>query len=97
MSYRNRENNELDLSGLDNKTRDYLTKALEKETLLVSLGAKLKVAKLLFLFSLSRTSINTKILCFTFHNYLLQLNIFINLFKEISSNFRINFIYYPAM
>ncbi|MCD8082528.1 MAG: ATP-binding protein [Clostridiales bacterium] len=42
--YRSAE--ELDLSGIPEKSRENLKIALEKETLLVSLGAKLKVAKL---------------------------------------------------
>ncbi len=46
--YRNRKTNELDLSGFDNKIRDNLKISLEKETLLVSLGSKLKVKKLKF-------------------------------------------------
>lgn len=47
--YRNRKTNELDLSGFTNKVKDNLIIALEKETLLVSLGAKLKVEKLKFI------------------------------------------------
>ncbi len=47
--YRNRNKNELDLSGFTNKVQENLTIALEKETLLVSLGAKLKVEKLKFI------------------------------------------------
>ncbi len=46
--YRNRKTNELDLSGFTNKVKDNLVIALEKETLLVSLGAKLKVDMLKF-------------------------------------------------
>ncbi len=46
--YRNRKTNELDLAGFPNKIKDNLMIALEKETLLVSLGAKLKVEKLKF-------------------------------------------------
>lgn len=42
--YRSQE--ETDLSGLPAKSRDNLLVALEKETLIVSLGAKLKIAKL---------------------------------------------------
>ena len=42
--YRSQE--EIDLSGLPAKSRDNLLVALEKETLIVSLGAKLKIAKL---------------------------------------------------
>ena len=41
--YRNREENELDLSGISEKDRDNIKIALEPETLVVSLGAKLKV------------------------------------------------------
>lgn len=44
--YRNRKTNEMDLSGFNNKIKENLTIALENETLLVSLGAKLKVEKL---------------------------------------------------
>lgn len=46
--YRNRKTSELDLIGFPNKVKDNLTIALENETLLVSLGAKLKVEKLKF-------------------------------------------------
>ncbi len=46
--YRNRNTGELDLTGFTNKVKDNLIIALEKETLLVSLGAKLKVDKLKF-------------------------------------------------
>lgn len=46
--YRNRNTGELDLTGFTNKVKDNLIIALEKETLLVSLGAKLKVEKLKF-------------------------------------------------
>ena len=42
--YRNRE--ALDLTGLPEKSRENIEIALEKETLIVSLGAKLKIAKL---------------------------------------------------
>ena len=42
--YRSQE--ETDLSGLPSKSRDNLLVALEKETLIVSLGAKLKITKL---------------------------------------------------
>lgn len=42
--YRSRE--EIDLSGLPAKSRDNLLVALEKETLIVSLGSKLKITKL---------------------------------------------------
>ena len=41
-----RKGSELDLSGISPKSQDNLRIALEKETLLVSLGAKLKIAKL---------------------------------------------------
>ncbi|MCD8069119.1 MAG: ATP-binding protein [Lachnospiraceae bacterium] len=41
-----RDTNELDLAGIPEKSRENLAIALEKETLLVSLGAKLKIAKL---------------------------------------------------
>ena len=47
--YRNRKTDELDLSGFTNKVKDNLAIALEKETLLVSLGSKLKVEKLKFI------------------------------------------------
>lgn len=47
--YRNRKTGELDLSGFTNKVKDNLAIALEKETLLVSLGSKLKVEKLKFI------------------------------------------------
>lgn len=47
--YRNRKTDELDLSGFTNKVKDNLAIALEKETLLVSLGSKLKVDKLKFI------------------------------------------------
>ncbi|MCM1556721.1 MAG: ATP-binding protein [Anaeroplasma bactoclasticum] len=46
--YRNRKTNKIDLTGFTNKVKDNLMIALEKETLLVSLGAKLKVEKLKF-------------------------------------------------
>lgn len=49
LFYRNRKTDELDLAGFDNKIKDNLIIALENETLLVSLGAKLKVAKLKFI------------------------------------------------
>lgn len=42
--YRNRE--ELDLSGLPAKSQEIIRMTLEQETLIVSLGAKLKIAKL---------------------------------------------------
>jgi len=42
--YRNRE--ELDLSGLPAKSQEIINMTLEQETLIVSLGAKLKIAKL---------------------------------------------------
>lgn len=41
-----RNGNELDLSGIAPKSQENLKIALEKETLIVSLGAKLKIAKL---------------------------------------------------
>lgn len=41
-----RNNSELDLSGLPTKSQENIRIALEKETLIVSLGAKLKVSKL---------------------------------------------------
>ena len=41
-----RKGDELDLSGIPSKSQENLKIALEKETLLVSLGAKLKIAKL---------------------------------------------------
>lgn len=44
--YRNTETGELDLTGLQAKNRDNIKVALEKETLIVSLGAKLKIVKL---------------------------------------------------
>lgn len=44
--YRARENSELDLSGLPKSSRENIQVALENETLIVSLGAKLKVSKL---------------------------------------------------
>ncbi|MDR1689925.1 MAG: ATP-binding protein [Clostridiales bacterium] len=44
--YRNRKSNELDLSGIDTKMQENILLSLEKETLIVTLGAKLKVAKL---------------------------------------------------
>lgn len=44
--YRNRNNNELDLSGFSNKIKENILISLEKETLLVSLGSKLKIEKL---------------------------------------------------
>lgn len=47
--YRNRKTNELNLSGFENKIKENLTIALEKETLLVSLGSKLKVKTLKFI------------------------------------------------
>jgi AAA15 family ATPase/GTPase len=45
--YRNR--NDLDLSGIAPKSQENIKVALEKETLIVSLGAKLKIAKLKFI------------------------------------------------
>lgn len=47
--YRNRDDNELDLSGLPKKSHDNIKTALESETLVVSLGAKLKVERLKFI------------------------------------------------
>lgn len=47
--YRNRENGELDLSGLPKKSHDNLKTSLENETLIVSLGSKLKIEKLKFI------------------------------------------------
>ncbi len=44
--YRNEASGELDLSGLPVKSRELLEIALEKETLIVSLGAKLRIEKL---------------------------------------------------
>ena len=41
--YRNREENELDLDGIPKKSRENLITSLEPETLIVSLGAKLKI------------------------------------------------------
>lgn len=46
--YRNRLENELDLSGLMTNQRENIEIALENETLVVSLGAKLKIPKLKF-------------------------------------------------
>jgi AAA15 family ATPase/GTPase len=46
--YRNRSENILDLSGIAPKSQDNIVIALEKEALIVSLGAKLKIAKLKF-------------------------------------------------
>lgn len=43
--YRNAEENELDLSGFPKSSRDNIQVALEKQVLVVSLGAKLKVGK----------------------------------------------------
>lgn len=47
--YRDVKNNELDLSGLPEKNRENIEIALERETLIVSLGAKLKISKLKFI------------------------------------------------
>ena len=47
--YRNRKTNELDLTGFNNKVKENLMIALENETLLVSLGSKLKVDKLKYI------------------------------------------------
>ena len=44
--YRNHAENTLDLSGLPSKSQENIRVALEQETLVVSLGAKLKIAKL---------------------------------------------------
>lgn len=44
-----RNGNELDLSGIPAKSQENLKIALENETLIVSLGAKLKIAKLKFI------------------------------------------------
>ena len=44
--YRNTESGELELEGLQPKSRDNIKVALERETLIVSLGAKLKIDKL---------------------------------------------------
>lgn len=47
--YRNRENDELDLNGLPKKYHDNLKTSLQNESLIVSLGAKLKIEKLKFI------------------------------------------------
>lgn len=44
-----RNNDEIDLSGIPSKSKENLLIALEKETLIVSLGAKLKIAKLKYI------------------------------------------------
>ena len=44
-----RNGNELDLSGIPSKSQENLRIALENETLIVSLGAKLKIAKLKYI------------------------------------------------
>lgn len=44
--YRNESDSELDLSGLPSKIQENITLSLQKETLIVSLGAKLKIEKL---------------------------------------------------
>jgi len=44
-----RNGSELDLSGISSKSQENIKVALEKETLIVSLGAKLKIAKLKFI------------------------------------------------
>lgn len=44
-----RNGNELDLSGIPSKSQENLKVALENETLIVSLGAKLKIAKLKYI------------------------------------------------
>lgn len=49
LFYRNRESDELDLSGLPKKTHDNIKTSLQNETLIVSLGAKLKVEKLKYI------------------------------------------------
>ncbi|MDR0381608.1 MAG: ATP-binding protein [Oscillospiraceae bacterium] len=46
--YRNKSENVLNLSGIAQKSQDNIKIALEKEVLVVSLGAKLKIAKLKF-------------------------------------------------
>ena len=43
--YRGTSNNELDLSGFPKNSRDNIQVALEKQVLIISLGAKLKIAK----------------------------------------------------
>lgn len=43
--YRENSDNELDLSGLPKNSRDNIKVALEKQVLIVSLGAKLKISK----------------------------------------------------
>ena len=48
LFYRNIHESELDLSGLPVKSRENIEVSLEKETLIVSLGAKLKISKLKF-------------------------------------------------
>jgi AAA15 family ATPase/GTPase len=47
--YRDVKSNELDLSGLPEKNRENIEVALERETLVVSLGAKLKISRLKFI------------------------------------------------
>lgn len=49
LFYRNRDSDELDLSGLPKKTHDNIKTSLQNETLIVSLGAKLKVEKLKYI------------------------------------------------
>ena len=44
-----RNGNELDLSGIPSKSQENIRVALEKETLIVSLGAKLKITKLKYI------------------------------------------------
>ncbi|MBQ9416468.1 MAG: ATP-binding protein [Clostridia bacterium] len=44
-----RNGNELDLSGIPSKSQENIRLALEKETLIVSLGAKLKITKLKYI------------------------------------------------
>jgi AAA15 family ATPase/GTPase len=46
--YRSKEENTLDLSGLPSKSRENIEISLEKEALVVSLGAKLRIPKLKF-------------------------------------------------
>ena len=47
--YRNRKEDVLDLSGIARKSQENISIALEKETLVVSLGAKLKIDKLKYI------------------------------------------------
>ena len=48
LFYRNIQEDELDLSGLPEKSRENIRISLEKEALIVSLGSKLKISKLKF-------------------------------------------------